>query len=364
MNIFFLAWLYFNPERVVFTVPIIDRPVVWYGLWFVSGFIVGYFMLIPMFQKILKTSKQLSARDISSWPALISALKNNNNPITLKLHRNIQRSIMTTQKTPELPLQTTILNAINATQLDRAQLEEMFPKAIFSIRQLSSLLVDKLTWFIVGGTLIGARLGHVFFYDWPRYEQNPLSIVKIWEGGLASHGGGIGVIIGLFLYYRLVLKKFPEIKFLNLLDVICIPTALVGCFIRIGNFVNQEILGTPTSVPWAVIFGDPMDGSHLVPRHPVQLYEAGAYLLLFFFLMYLWKKTKAFIHPGLICGLFFIILFTSRFFLEFYKAPQSIIMDENFLQTGQYLSLPYIAFGVFLILFGKRFSSSAQLLPE
>lgn len=275
-----IAWLYWNPERVVFTIPIIDRPIVWYGLWFVLGFAVGYAIVLPMFKRKLQQTRTLSK----------------------------------------------------------------------PLNDLALYLVDRLTWFVVAGTIIGARLGHVFFYDWPRYQHHLGDIFKVWEGGLASHGGAVGVLLALFLYQRMIRKNFPEFTYIALLDILVVPTAFVACCIRIGNFFNQEILGTPTTVPWAVIFGNPADGSPLEPRHPVQLYEAGVYLFTFFLLGYLWKYKSEKLRPGMLSGLFFILVFVSRFFLEFLKAPQSLMIDESFMQTGQYLSIPCIIFGIWLVL--------------
>src|SRR5262249_26519739 len=131
--------------------------------------------------------------------------------------------------------------------------------------ELGAYLSDRMLWFIVGGMIIGARLGHVFFYEWPYYQQHPEDIIKVWHGGLASHGGAIGVVLGLYLYQRGIRHKYPTLSLLSILDLICIPTALVGCFIRIGNFINQEILGTPSDLPWAIQFGNPYDGSSMVP---------------------------------------------------------------------------------------------------
>lgn len=271
-----LAWLYWNPERTVFTIPVIDRPVVWYGLWFVFGFIVGYLVLVPLF---------------------------------------------------------------------RHQLQKTHSDA----KQLSYMLVDRLTWFVVAGTIIGARLGHVLFYDWPRYQHDPISILKVWEGGLASHGGAIGVLIALYFYQRSIRKKFPEFSFIVLMDLIVVPTAFTAFCIRMGNFFNQEILGFPTTVPWGIIFGDPIDGGPIVPRHPVQLYEGFAYLCTFIFLWFYWNQKKDTLKKGTLSGLFFILVFGLRFLIEFFKTPQSLMFQEKFLQTGQYLSIPFIVLGFFLL---------------
>jgi phosphatidylglycerol---prolipoprotein diacylglyceryl transferase len=133
---------------------------------------------------------------------------------------------------------------------------------------------------------------------------------------------------------------------------VAIPTAFVACCIRIGNFFNQEILGTITSVPWAVVFGDPFDGSTPAPRHPVQLYEAICYLLTCFILLALWKLKRNKLRPGALVGLFFILIFGSRFIIEFWKQPQGMMIDESYLQTGQYLSIPFIVAGFWLFVRG------------
>ena len=287
-----LLWLYWNPERVLFTVPLVERPIVWYGVWFVLGFLVGYFLLIPMFARQLR-----------------------------------QNSVVPS-------------------------------------RELAAFLVDKLTWFIVLGTLVGARLGHVFFYDWPYYSQQPEEIYKVWKGGLASHGGVAGILIALFIYQRFIRRRFPELTLLRLMDLLVVPAAFGAGCIRIGNFFNQEILGTVTTLPWGVIFGDPADGSVPQPRHPVQLYEAIVYFILFLFLRRSWKLWGEHLPPGILCGFFLFVGFTARFFLEFFKIPQSVMLDGPFLQAGQYLSLPFIVGGLALLIHGYRSSSIPEIAPE
>ncbi len=273
------SWIYWNPSRDAFTIPYLNHPVRWYGIFFALGFIVGYFI----FRKLIMR------------------------------HLNQENPLNTSEQATDL--------------------------------------TDSLVWFVVGGTVIGARLGHVFFYEWPRYSQNPLDIFKVWEGGLASHGGVIGILLALFLYKITVLKNFKYISYIDLLDMLCIPTAFAAFFIRIGNFVNQEILGTETNLPWAVIFGDPLDYSPIVPRHPVQLYEAFAALFTFFLLYAIWKKNPK-LKSGIISGLFFILIFGSRFIFEFFKMPSSLMIDESWLQTGQLLSIPCILAGFLLLCYG------------
>lgn len=218
------------------------------------------------------------------------------------------------------------------------------------LRPLSQELVDSFLWFVIVGMIVGARLGHVLLYDWPKFVHNPLMVVKIWEGGLASHTGALGIILGIALYHRWKVPTYPQLTFLRLLDASAIASGFIAACIRIGNFINQEILGTVTTVPWAVIFKHPIDGSAPVPRHPVQLYESATYFALFGLMLFLWRRYRSSWPEGRFVGVFFTLLFTARFFLEFWKEQQSLLLsDQPFLVMGQYLSLPFIAVGLYLI---------------
>lgn len=214
--------------------------------------------------------------------------------------------------------------------------------------------VDRLTWYVVIGTIVGARLGHVFFYDWERYKQHPWQILNTREGGLASHGGTVGVLLALAFFYFTYLKRKTQVTFLELLDRMAIPTAVTATFIRIGNFFNQEIIGVPTNLPWAVTFGHPADGEAPVPRHPAQLYEAVLYFATFLILYFLWKRTSIKERPGATIGLFFILVFGGRFLIEFIKVVQESIFDQQLLQAGQWLSIPFILGGLGLLLWSKK----------
>ncbi|MEC7840176.1 MAG: prolipoprotein diacylglyceryl transferase [Chlamydiota bacterium] len=345
------SWLYWNPNRFIFTFPYLDRPIAWYGFFFVIGFVIGYFMMIRMLTTSLRHSQYVTDRDIINWKELIKGLHTTNFATFLSSKaKKIQENDQLSSKEKNL-----LIESLNDTLSDpntpytRENINEHLPSAISSLRDLATSLTDRLTWYIIAGTLIGSRLGHVFLYDWPRYKNNPIDIIKIWEGGLASHGGTVGVFIALYLYWRHIRRDYPEIPFLSLLDKVCVPTALVAFFIRIGNFINQEILGTKTTVPWAIIFGNPADGSGVYPRHPVQLYEAFAYLGTFFIMLWLWSKKREELKHGFITGLFFVLIFTSRFFLEYFKMPQGMMIDESMIQTGQLLSIPFIIFGIWLM---------------
>ncbi len=214
-------------------------------------------------------------------------------------------------------------------------------------------IAEKITLYVALGALIGARLGDVLFYqDWHQIAIDPVSIIEFWNGGLASHGGAVGILIALWLLQRNLNKKYSWLNWKLLFDLIVIPTALAASCIRIGNFINQEILGTQTTVSWAIVFGHPADHSLSVPRHPVQLYEAGFYFVVFVVLWGLWNARKLWLFPGLTAGLFLTIVFLFRFIIEFFKIEQSawLVHSSVCLKMGQLLSFPFIFFGSFLIL--------------
>jgi phosphatidylglycerol:prolipoprotein diacylglycerol transferase len=196
--------------------------------------------------------------------------------------------------------------------------------------------LDSLLSYTVIGIIVGARLGHCLFYDPQFYFNNPLKILAIWEGGLASHGGGLGVIIASYFY-----AKKHQMNYLWLLDKLAIATALFGFFVRLGNFVNSEIIGTVTKVSWAVVFSR-IDA---LPRHPVQLYEALSYLTIFVILVTLYKKSSS-KQTGGILGVFLCLVFTARFLLEFIKQKQAAYTTDILLSTGQMLSIPFLLVGI------------------
>jgi prolipoprotein diacylglyceryl transferase len=196
------------------------------------------------------------------------------------------------------------------------------------------------------GIVVGARLGHCFFYDPAYYLSNPLEIFAVWKGGLASHGGGLGMIIAMYLYT----KKY-KFNFLWLLDRVVISTALFAFFVRMGNFMNSEIVGIPTQVPWAVIFTK----IDLIPRHPAQLYEAISYLFIALILFLIYAKYRENLKPGLNFSLFLVLIFVVRIVVEFVKVKQADY-DTSFLMmsTGQALSIPFLIFGVGMFVWSIR----------
>lgn len=201
--------------------------------------------------------------------------------------------------------------------------------------------------YIALGTIVGARLGHVFFYDWAYYSQNLLEIPMVWRGGLASHGAAIAIPIAVWLHSKYVTKK----PMLWMGDKVAVTVALAGFFIRMGNLMNHEIVGKKTDVAWAFIFME----QDTIPRHPVQLYEALCYLLSFGILFYIYFYTNKKEKTGYIFGLFLILIFGFRILLEPFKESQGGLGDTlGLLSTGQWLSIPLVLIGLFLMFRPKK----------
>lgn len=233
--------------------------------------------------------------------------------------------------------------------------------------------LDSLLVHLVLGTVIGARLAHCLFYDPAYYLANPLKILAVWEGGLASHGGGLGVITAIWIFTR----KNPEFGLWWLFDRIAIPTVLTGAFIRIGNLMNSEILGLPTKSDWGVIF-ERVDN---VPRHPSMIYESICYFVIAGIVQWLYwnwskvrpanpapqvvkgkKKQEALALPprGFLFGAVLAMIFVARFFIEFFKENQETFNMGFPVNMGQLLSLPFIATGVFFMVRGLRAESAGR----
>ncbi len=207
--------------------------------------------------------------------------------------------------------------------------------------------LETLTFYVVIGTIVGARLGHCLFYEPEYYLSNPLEILQVWHGGLASHGGAIGILIALLLYFR----KEKKLELIWFLDRLAIPIPLAATFIRIGNFFNHEILGKPTDLPWAVVFNVFKGGAvvgQTQPVHPTQLYEAIAYFLIFILLFVLYK-IKVDRPKGFLFGMMLTAIFVARFLIEFTKEFQADFEQYLPLTMGQILSIPFIIAGVYLI---------------
>ncbi len=272
-----LSYFYWDPSPSIFpwNLPLLGRPILWYGLFFALGIFLAYLAFVSL----LKHEK---SRDVKDHARKIT---------------------------------------------------------------------DQLATYLLIGILLGARLFDIFFYEkLGSFFRDPLFVVRMWEGGLSSHGAVVGLIIAVFLYQR----KHRHFTLLHLLDLLSIAAGVAAACIRLGNFFNQEILGIPSELPWAIIFGHPADGSFPVPRHPVQLYEAGFYFLLFG-LMWCLKSRLQKWADGRLCGLFLTAVFSFRFLIEFLKEEQSVWLQHSFLAAmvltmGQWLSIPFITVGLLLIL--------------
>ena len=206
--------------------------------------------------------------------------------------------------------------------------------------------LGSLLAYVVVATIVGARLGHVFFYEWDYYSQHPGEILQIWHGGLASHGGTIAIIIALFLWSWIVAKKPASWVF----DKITVAIALVGGLIRLGNLFTSEIYGGPTDLPWGFVF---VRDGQTIPAHPTQLYEALCYFALFGLLMWMYWKKNAQERPWLITGVFFIGIFLPRFLIEYVKnvqvSSEYAMIEQYGMNMGQVLSIPFILIGVGLV---------------
>lgn len=232
-------------------------------------------------------------------------------------------------------------------------------KKMYEKEKVSTETLENLLFYVVISTLLGARLGHIFFYDWAYYQNHLLEILLpiastadggysfVGFRGLASHGAAIGILLGVIVYQR----TYPYKPLLWILDRMIIPLTLGAGFVRIGNFFNSEIVGNYTGNNFGVVF---VNRGELLPRHPAQLYEAIAYILLFFFLRYLYQKgIKR--QDGFILGVFMAVLFSIRFMVEFVKESQGGFETAlPALSTGQWLSIPLIIAGLILMFATKK----------
>ncbi len=286
--------IYWDPSPNFFVIPILNWPILWYGLFFASGFLIGF----PLFEGILLR-------------------------YFLQINKKRKRKIR-------------------------------------DLKCIALKVTDRITIYAVFATALGARLGHFLFYENPsEYLKNPFEILKIWEGGLASHGAAIAIIFTLYMLSRWTKKIDSGLSCIRLLDFICVPTALAGSFIRIGNLFNQEILGTVTNLPWGFIFGHPRDGSLPIARHPVQIYESLFYFAVFLILWRLTYRRAFLLGQGKLIGLFLILVFGFRFLVEFLKLEQSELLSlSSSLTMGQWLSIPLVILGVGLFFFSEKLVKS------
>lgn len=232
-------------------------------------------------------------------------------------------------------------------------------KWLYKDQKVKDEYFDPLFIYCFLGILIGARLGHCLFYQpeyflssWTHVVEMFLPIHQMADGswkftgyeGLASHGGTIGLMVALYLYYRKT-----GMNLWHVLDDIAIATPITACFIRLGNLMNSEIIGTPTNVPWAFIF----ERVDMTPRHPGQLYEAIAYFFFFFVMLHFYKRTSKKVGTGFYFGLCLTLIFTFRFFIEYTKDIQVDFESGMIFNMGQLLSIPFIILGIACMRGGK-----------
>ena len=235
----------------------------------------------------------------------------------------------------------------------------LITQRIFKHEKISELWLDKLFMYTVIGAVVGARLGHCLFYEWQllpepvtflgmsfkygnHYLSSPWELLYVWRGGLASHGGAIGIIVAMILYDKNISKK----GIVWIFDRLLVGVALCGASIRLGNLMNSEIYGNATSLPWGFIF---VRTGETQPMHPTQIYEILYCLATFVILWWLYWKKEAYKRSGLIFGVFLIGVFGSRFLLEFIKLNQEAFESSMPINMGQILSLPFILWGIYLI---------------
>ncbi len=219
-------------------------------------------------------------------------------------------------------------------------------RKMLAYEKLPPMDTSKLVMGALIGTVLGARLVHCFIYDPAYYLANPLKVLAVWEGGLASHGGVMGLIIGLAFASR----DLPRGSLMPLLDRVTIPAALGGAIVRLANYANSEILGVPTHATWGVIF----DSVDQIARHPVQLYESAAYLALTGLLLAMYLRKDARCRRGLLTGIFMVGIFSARLLLEPFKLPQAAYESGYWASVGQALSIPFLILGFILIFRSKK----------
>lgn len=239
---------------------------------------------------------------------------------------------------------------------------------------------DKIFVWMTLGVIIGARIGHCWFYEWHYtndpiqifawtinyrnpYLENPFALIKIWEGGLSSHGGGIGLIFAAWLLNRKHFSKQPKFhtSMIWILDRLCVGVCITATLIRLGNLMNSEIYGGVTDMPWGFIF---VRDGQTEPCHPTQIYEMLYCIVAFVVTWLMYWKGKAYQREGLLFGVFLEIVFVTRFALEFIKNDQELFEANHVLNMGQWLSIPFIILGVYLIIRAYSNSSKAVMSPK
>lgn len=318
----YVTW---DMDPIIFTIPEFQLPFP-VSIW---GLILGFVLIYFGFQKITPPSAKEEPASWKAWAVILGSFIGAQIPFLL---------IDSPTLTSIGPIQPRWYGLMWVCAFASGYMigAKMFRDAGKSMEELDRLLI-----YVLVGTVIGARLGHVFFYEADFYLRNIHLIPQVWTGGLASHGAAIGIIIAMWYYA----KKTHGVTFLWVADRVVPGVAIGGMFIRIGNFFNSEIIGVPTDVPWAVIFTQ----VDMLPRHPSMLYEA---ILCFFVLIALWAIYKKYDQKppqGSLFATFLILLFGGRFFLEFAKVTLADFLEGAALDMGQLLSIPLVLVGIWIL---------------
>ena len=353
-------YLHWNPDPVAFYLPFVHHPVAWYGILFAFGFAVGFYFFRLLLQRLFCFECEFKPSDVLNWNHL-SKGGESRQAILKRLNEWLEKK----QEGDPPPSSLLRFAKKHLCEKDfgrfrnRILIEKRLGNSVLSLKKKSRLFADQLTLYIIVGVVAGARLGHVLLYEnCSYYFSNPLSILKVWKGGLASHGAVLGVLVALAFFYLRKKRVKTEIPFFRMVDLLTIPALLVGAFVRLGNFINQEVVGKATSSFLGLVFVNPAGGLPLLRRHPAQLYEALFYLLSFTLFFRLFPRL---LFPlGRIAGLFFIATFLFRFLIEFIKEEQSFHLSGHALTMGQYLSVPCILLGGLFLTISHFFNAKKR----
>jgi len=345
----FISWIYWDPKPEIFLIPVLNWPILWYGLLFSAGFAIGFPIFVGILTRFFLNHPEYHPSDI------LHSQNKNHKAVADALNQIILNGDAGNNNRDDKNLVAKSCCRHPERALARLALDRKEGSAVVGLKRKAVMITDRLTIYMIVATVVGARLGHFIFYEHPiDYLNNPIELFRVWEGGLASHGAVIAIILAMFLFSYRIRSKVKGLDWLRLLDFVCVPTALAGSFIRLGNFFNQEILGTPSNLPWAVVFGHPADHSIPIARHPVQIYESLFYLAVFFLLWRLTFRPSILLAKGKLVGLFLILVFGFRFLIEYLKTEQSNIVSlSSNLTMGQYLSIPAIIAGLFFYFWKK-----------
>ncbi len=346
--------MHWDPKPELFTLPILGWPILWYNLFFIAGFVFGFPIFSGIVHRYFLQRPEFLERDVVGplvHPRLAIAEKKGLSALVKALNEWLFSDDAIEQDLSAREANVARSSIHASLALRRLQLEKRFAKGLYSLKRQARVLTDRVILYVVVGTVLGARLGHYLFYERPSdYLNNLGEIFRIPMAGLSSHGAAVGILIALLIYVYRYKGALRGAGWLHVLDFVVVPTALAGALIRVGNFFNQEILGTETNLPWGVVFDHPADHSAVVPRHPVQLYEAAVYFVIFLVLWRLSFRAKYLGHQGKLFGLFLLTVFGFRLVAECLKLEQSQLGSLLGLTMGQWLSIPAVIAGLFFCL--------------